>query len=168
MVRGSTLPRTSGSDREQAAKITTDAVKTTAEITRNGTIKHFGAKPKERTDTKVVGILRIPNRRSRVAVTNGLCEYPPRDHGSLSQPPPAIPYFILSQGTNTRIHFDRIHFESSPFPSFDKGGAVDGLSTSPTEPSHSLPSKHQVPFRSNRIFFRVSLLRKIVLKASAS
>ena len=116
MVRGSTLPRTSGSDREQAAKITTDAVKTTAEITRNGTIKHFGAKPKERTDTKVVGILRIPNRRSRVAVTNGLCEYPPRDHGSLSQPPPAIPYFILSQGTNTRIHFDRIHFESSPFP----------------------------------------------------
>jgi hypothetical protein len=37
--------------------------------------------------------------------------------------PPANLYFILSQGTNTRIHF-----ESSPFPSFDKGGAVDGLS----------------------------------------
>jgi hypothetical protein len=159
MVRGSTLPRTSGSDREQAAKITTDAVKTTAEITRNGTMKHFGAKPKERTDTKAVGMLRIPNRRSRVAVTNGLCEYPPRDHRSLSQLPPAIPYFILSQGTNTRIYFES---------SFDKGEAVDGLSASPTKPSHSLPSKHQVPSGSNRIFFRVSLLRKIVLKASAS
>jgi hypothetical protein len=163
MVRGSTLPRTSGSDREQAAKITTDAVKTTAEITRNGTIKHFGAKPKERTDTKAIGILRIPNRRSRVAVTNGLGEYPPRDHGSLSQPPPAIPYFILSQGTNTRIYF-----ESSPFPSFDKGGAVNGLSVSPTKPSHSLPSKHQVLSDLTASFSELRSSEKIVLKASAS
>jgi len=83
--------------------------------------------------------------------------------GARSSIPPANLYFILSQGTNTRIHF-----EISPFPSFDKGGAVDGLSASPTEPSHSLPSKHQVPLRSNRISFRASLLRKIVLKASAS
>jgi hypothetical protein len=58
MVRGSTLPRTSGSDREQAVKKTTDAVKTTAEITRNGTMKHFGAKPKERTDARAVGMIK--------------------------------------------------------------------------------------------------------------
>jgi hypothetical protein len=79
--------------------------------------------------------------------------------GTRPSVPPAILYFILSQGTNTRIYFES---------SFDKGEAVDGLSVSPTKPSHSLPSKHQVPFGSNRIFFRVSLLRKIVLKASAS